>query len=77
MPLTLEHFNVAVDIQRQLTPDNANLFARALPDANGNFDFPAIAELGFKAYDDGSPAMLDAIEFVQATVELLASPTLP
>jgi len=69
MNLDLAHFNIACNIQKHLTPDDANLFARAL-----RLDMPAVAEFAARAYDADTNEMLDAVEFIEAVYTLRSIP---
>jgi hypothetical protein len=67
--LDLAMNNIALDVQRNLSTENASLFARAL-----RLDMPAVSEFAARAYDSDEPDMLFAIEFLKAAIELTAIP---
>ena len=71
MPLTLQEANEACRLQRQMK-DNGfneefpNIFARCLPDSNGNFD-PQALEV-FRCWVLLHPNLQAALEFINAVL---------
>lgn len=68
--MDLSLINVALDVQRSMSPEHALLFARALPNINDEINAGAVNEFMVRAYDDGSDDMLFAAEMVEAAIQL-------